>query len=190
MSWTRSIPEAEAGPALAPVYAAIRARSRRGRLSNLWQALGHDPAALEAVHAGYRTLVQRPEPLTAAQAELIALVVSATNGCGYCVAHHGPPLAAALGDERLARAVAMDYREADLAARDRVLLDHCVALTCEPAERTGADVERLREYGLDDAAIVKAVAIAGYYNLVNRLVASLGVTLEDDVPAWAFGAPV
>ena len=31
--------------------------------------------------------------------------------------------------------MAQDYREADLPARDRVLLDYAVALTCEPAER-------------------------------------------------------
>jgi hypothetical protein len=31
--------------------------------------------------------------------------------------------------------VARDYREADLPARDRVLLDYAVALTCEPSER-------------------------------------------------------
>ena len=190
MSWIRSIPVAEAGPALAPIYERIRARSSRGRVSNLWLVLGGDPAMLEAVDALHRTLVRDPAPLTTTQAELIALVVSATNGCGYCVAHHGPALERALGDAELARAVAMDYRDADLAARDRVLLDHCVALTCEPGERTRADVERVREYGFDDAAILKATAIASYYNMVNRLVNVLGVTLEPDVPAWEFGAQV
>jgi uncharacterized peroxidase-related enzyme len=128
-----------------------------------------------------------PAPLSRSQAELIAVVVSATNGCGYCVAHHGASLAAALGDETLARAAALDYRTADLPARDRVLLDHCVALTCEPGERTAADIERLREYGFDDAAILKATLVAAYYNLVNRIVGALGVALESDVPAWEFG---
>jgi uncharacterized peroxidase-related enzyme len=130
-----------------------------------------------------------PAPLSRAQAEAIALVVSATNGCGYCIAHHGPRLAAALGDEALARAVARDYREADLPARDRVLLDHAVALTCEPAERTEEDLERLREYGFDDPAILKATEIAALFNLVNRLISGLGVKLEDGVAGWEFGTP-
>ena len=190
MSWTRSIAETEADPALAPIYQRIRARSRHGRVSNLWLALAHDPASLESIDALYRSLLKTPAPLTPAQAEMIALVVSATNGCGYCVAHHGPPLADVLGNEPLARAVALDYRNADLTARDRVLLDHCVALTCEPGERMRADIERLREYGFDDAAIVKATALAAYYNLINRLVSTLGVTLEPDVPAWEFGSSV
>jgi uncharacterized peroxidase-related enzyme len=142
------------------------------------------------VDALHRALMREPAPLTTAQAELIALVVSATNGCGYCVAHHGPALELALADPALARAVAADYRAADLAARDRVLLDHCVALTCEPGERTRADVERMREYGFDDAGIAKATAIAAYYNMVNRLVSVLGVELEPDVPVWEFGTQV
>lgn len=186
--WTRSIaPEGASGP-LAALYGRIRERSSRGRVSHLWQTVGLDPRGLEALFVHYRALMDEPAPLTAAQAELIALVVSATNGCGYCVAHHGPRLAGALGDEKLARDVARDYREADLPARDRVLLDHAVALTCEPAERKHDDIERLREYGLDDAAILKATQIAAFYGLVNRIVSTLGVTLEPDVPAWEFGA--
>jgi len=118
---------------------------------------------------------------------MIALVVSATHGNAYCVAHHGPRLAALAG-EPLARAVALDYREANLAARDRVLLDAAVALTCEPAERTSADVERLREYGFDDSSILKLTEIAALYNLVNRVASALGVPLEDGMARWEFGA--
>lgn len=173
---------------LEALFARIAERSSRGAVSNLWRGCGLDPPGVEAAYAHYRALMDDPAPLSAAQAELIALVVSATNGCGYCVAHHGPKLARALGDEALARAVAQDYREANLAARDRVLLDYAVALTCEPAERTRADVERVREYGFDDAGILKATEITAYYNYVNRVASALGIELEADVEAWTFGA--
>jgi uncharacterized peroxidase-related enzyme len=153
----------------------------------VWRAVALDPAALETLHAHYRALMAEPAPLSTAQAEMIAVVVSAVNGCGYCVAHHGPRLAGALGDEGLARAVARDYREANLAARDRVMLDAAVALTCEPSERTRADIERVREYGFDDAAIVRMTGIAALYNLVNRIASGLGVELEPEVAAWEFG---
>lgn len=188
MSWIATTVPELASPPLREIYARIRAHSTAGRVSALWQAMGGDPAGLAATFDLYRTLMDDPGPLTKPQAEMIALVVSATNGCGYCVAHHGPRLATALDDEALARAVAMDYREADLAARDRVLLDAAVALTCEPAERKKEDVERVREYGFDDAAILKATEIAGFYNHVNRIASGLGVALEPDVPAWPFGS--
>jgi uncharacterized peroxidase-related enzyme len=187
MTWISAVPPEQADVELAPVYARIASHSRTGRISNLWRAWGGDPWGLSTLHAHYRALMAEPAPLTGAQAEMIALVVSATNGCSYCVAHHGPRLARHVGEE-LARAVALDYREANLAARDRVLLDAAVALTCEPAERTQADIERVREYGFDDASILKATEVAALYNLVNRVVCALGVPLESGMEPWRYGA--
>jgi len=186
--WTQPVAPEAARDDLVAIYERIRVAPSRGAVANLWQSCGHDPRGLDALHAHYRALMDDPAPLTRAQAELIAVVVSATNGCGYCVAHHGPKLAAALGDEALARAVARDYREANLPARDRVLLDCAVALTCEPSERKLEDIERLREYGFDDAAIVKATGIAAYYNLTNRIACALGVALEPGLEPWEFGS--
>jgi uncharacterized peroxidase-related enzyme len=186
MSFTRTVsPEESGAPA---IYATIRSASSRGAISNLWQTLAVDPAGLNVMFAHFDVLMGDPVPLTAARAELIALVVSATNGCSYCVAHHGPRLARALGDEALARAVARDYREADLRAQDRVLLDFAVALTCEPAERKLEDVDRMREYGFDDVAIVRATEVVAFYNAINRIVCGLGVALEAGREPWEFGA--
>jgi uncharacterized peroxidase-related enzyme len=157
-------------------------------MTSLWKALGVDAVSVEIVQAHERALAAETSPLTPAQTELIAVVVAATEGCGYCVAHHGPRLARALGDEGLARAVARDYREANLAARDRVLLDYAVALTCEPGERTEADLERVRDYGFDETAIVRATHLAAYFGLLDRLASGLGVEREHGVDAWEFGA--
>lgn len=187
-SWTRPVAPDQAQGKLRELYDAIASRSSSGRVSHMWTALGLDPPSLEACVAFRGPLLDDPAPLTDPQAELIAVVVSATNGCGYCVSHHGPRLARALDDDPLARAVARDYRTADLAARDRVLLDYAVALTCEPAERTRAEIERLREYGFGDPAIVRATSVAGYYNHVNRVVCALGVALEPELEAWEFGS--
>jgi uncharacterized peroxidase-related enzyme len=188
LSWIRSVSPESAGAELKPTYDAIRARSSRKAVATLWQAIGADPKGLAAVFDLVRASMDDPAPLTAAQAELIVVVVSATNGCTYCVTHHGLLLARALGDEKLARAVALDYREANLSARDRVLLDAAVALTCEPAERKQEDIERMREYGFDDLAILKATEIAALYNAINRIASGLGVELEPDVEAWNYGA--
>jgi uncharacterized peroxidase-related enzyme len=188
VSWIRTVPQAGASAELKPIYDSMRAHSSHGAVANLWQASALDPRGLAAMFAHYETLMREPAPLTKAQAELIALVVSATNGCAYCVAHHAPKYAAAVGDQAIARAVAKDYREANLSARDRVLLDCAVALTCEPAERKLEDIERLREYGLGDDAILKATEIAAFYNFINRMVCALGVELEPGVEAWEFGS--
>jgi uncharacterized peroxidase-related enzyme len=195
VAWTRSVAPEEAPPAVREVYEQIRSRSAAARVAGYWQAQGLDPAGLAAAWAADRSLRERATRgaaeggLGEAGYELLAVAISATNGCGYCVAHHGPKLARALGDEALARAVARDYREADLAARDRVLLDYAVALTCEPSERTRDDLERMREYGFDDAAILLATQVTAHFNAVNRVVSALGIELEPGVEAWETGAP-
>jgi len=188
VTWIRAIAPEQADSRLAALHARIASASSSGGVADLWRAGGLDPAGLEKTFELYRALMADPTPLTRTQSEAIAVVVSATNGCGYCVAHHGPKLAAALADDSLARAIAMDYRRTNLPARDRILLDYAVALTCEPEERTAADVERLREYGFDDRQILKATEITAYYNLTNRLALALGVTLERGLAAWEFGA--
>jgi len=188
MSWTHRVAPVAAGPELAAIYSRIRARSSSGGVSHFWQAWGAQPELLEAVFALHGALLDRPVPLTPAQAEMIAIAVSATNGCAYCVSHHGPRLASLVG-EALARKVALDYRGANLAARDRVLLDAAVALTCEPDERGQADVERLREYGFDEPAIVKATALAAWFNFVNRVVLALGIEPEPGLGHWESGRP-
>jgi len=188
VTWIRSIAPEQATGETAEAFQRLRATTGRDHVSNVWQVMGLDPAALGPMLELRAALMDSPAPLTAAQAEAIALVVSAVNGCGYGVAHYGRKLVQTLGDETLARAVARDYREADLPARDRVLLDYAVALTCEPSERKAEDVERLREYGFDDAAILKATEITAFYNAVNRILTGLGVPLEAGVAPWEFGA--
>jgi uncharacterized peroxidase-related enzyme len=186
MSWIeRTAPEA-ASPELRTIYDRIRSRATSQRVSYIWQTWGAHPRGLETTFAALRALMDDCAPLTPAQAETLAVVVSATNGCGYCVAHHGPRLARLVG-EAMAQDVARDYRGANLPARDRVLLDAAVAMTCEPAERKEEDIERLREYGFDDLAILKAVEIVAFYNGVNRLVLALGIELETGVEPWEFG---
>jgi alkylhydroperoxidase family enzyme len=41
-------------------------------------------------------------------------------------------------------------------------------------------VEKLRELGASDRAILDADLVIAYFNFVNRLVLGLGVELEDD----------
>lgn len=61
------------------------------------------------------------------------------------------------------------------------MLDYVVKLTRAPWEMSQRDVEKLRDEGFSDAAILDINQITGYYNFVNRLADGLGVELE---PYW------
>jgi uncharacterized peroxidase-related enzyme len=71
-----------------------------------------------------------------------------------------------------------DYTLAELSENDRAMLDYAVKLTREPWKLREQDVERLREAGFSDSAILDMNQVAGYYAYVNRLADGLGVELE------------
>ena len=64
------------------------------------------------------------------------------------------------------------------------MLDYCAKLTRAPGDMLEADVERLREAGFDDRAILDIAQVAAYYAYVNRIADGLGVSLE---AYWAEG---
>ncbi len=72
-----------------------------------------------------------------------------------------------------------DPVNADMPARSRAMVDYALKLTDAPAEMERADVDRLREAGLDDRAILDLNMIAAYFAFVNRIADGLGVPLED-----------
>ena len=71
-----------------------------------------------------------------------------------------------------------DYRRANLSAADRAMLDYAVKLTETPARVAAFDLERLRQVGFDDTAILHIAEITAYYAFANRIADGLGIELE------------
>jgi uncharacterized peroxidase-related enzyme len=78
----------------------------------------------------------------------------------------------------LLAALAADHARAELESADRAILNYAAKLTATPGEMTAADVESLRDVGLDDRGIHDVCAITAYFNFVNRMADGLGVELE------------
>lgn len=128
----------------------------------------------------YLAVMYGASPLSRAQREMMATAVSAFNGCGYCVAHHAEALRVHIRDEGLVTAVSTDYRRASLDPKDRALLDYALKLTERPSGMTAKDIERLREEGFEDRAVLDANLVVALFNYFNRVVSGLGVELEAD----------
>ncbi|MXX03397.1 MAG: peroxidase [Gemmatimonadetes bacterium] len=75
-------------------------------------------------------------------------------------------------------AIKKDYRDADLDAADRAMLDYVRKLTLVPAATSESDIVALREAGFGDKAILEINQIAGFFAWCNRTVDGLGVELE------------
>lgn len=78
-------------------------------------------------------------------------------------------------DEDLAAAIKRDYTSADLSERDRRMLDYVHQLTVDASLIVPADLDRLREVGFDDQAILQINLIASWFNYINRVADGLGV---------------
>lgn len=59
------------------------------------------------------------------------------------------------------------------------MLEFARKLTNSPGDMRKADVEKLREAGLNDAAIVELASVAAYFNFINRIALGLGVRLDE-----------
>jgi uncharacterized peroxidase-related enzyme len=63
----------------------------------------------------------------------------------------------------------MNYRLARLDRRQRVMLDFAVKLTAEPWAIEEDDRKALREAGFTDRDIWDIAAVAGFFNMSNRI---------------------
>jgi uncharacterized peroxidase-related enzyme len=73
----------------------------------------------------------------------------------------------------LAEQVKDDFTKADLSPRERRIADFAVKVTRAANACSPADVQALREVGLDDKDILGLAEIVAYYNLSTRLFESL-----------------
>jgi uncharacterized peroxidase-related enzyme len=81
MAWIETVSDEQAEGKLAAIYEA--ARQRAGKVFNVVRVQSLNPATLRTGLAHYRETMFGDSPLTRAQRELIAVVVSRTNGCFY-----------------------------------------------------------------------------------------------------------
>ena len=88
------------------------------------------------------------------------------------------------GDRDWTAQIELDYRQADLTAADRQMLDYAAKLTRTPWQMTENDVIALRELGFSDRAVLDIAQVAAYYAYVNRIADGLGLSLE---AYWADG---
>ncbi len=177
MPWIDHVPPEAATGELAALYERISAT--RGGVAAVHQSQSLNPQAMETHLALYRAVVFRKSPLSRRQRERIAVLVSATNGCDYCVAHHGEALRRLGEEDDVLDALSAGGVPESLGAADTALLTWVRGLTLEPAARSEAELVHLRDLGFGDRALLDATLVCSYFNFVNRLVLGLGVELEE-----------
>jgi uncharacterized peroxidase-related enzyme len=165
-----TLPAAELTPAMRGYF--DKCMEKLGFVPNVLAAYAFDMAKLEAFVAMYNDLMLTPSGLSKLEREMIAVAVSAENRCYYCLTAHGAAVRALSGDPVLGELMVMNYRAARLDRRQRAMLDFAVKLTVEPHAIEEADREALRKSGFSDRDIWDIAAVAGFFNMSNRVAAA------------------
>ena len=178
MSWINEIEVSEAEGKLAEMYAELI--QQRGKVSNILKVHSLNPAAMGDHLDLYVTLMFGKSGLSRLEREAIAVVVSASNDCAYCINHHAESLRHYIDDEdTMNRLMTADGLET-LEPRLSNIVRHAEKLTNIPGAMTEIDLGELRAVGLSDKDILDLTMIVGYFNFVNRIAVGLGVEFSEE----------
>lgn len=140
-----------------------------GMVPNVLRAYAFDAEKLNTFTAMYNDLMLGDSSLSKLEREMIAVAVSSVNKCYYCLVAHGAAVRHLSGDPALGEALVMNYKVADITAKQRAMLDYSVQLTRESASVVEADRQALRDVGFTDRDIWDIASVAAFFNMTNRV---------------------
>ena len=118
--------------------------------------------------------------LTKLEREMIAVVVSSINRCFYCLTAHGAAVRELSGDPILGEQLVMNYRTAELDARQRAMLDFTALLTSASYTVEEAHRQSLRDVGFSDRDIWDIINVAAFFNMTNRVASGTAMVPNDE----------
>jgi uncharacterized peroxidase-related enzyme len=162
-----NLPRGKLSPAMLAYFK--KCQDKLGFVPNVLAAYAFDNAKLEAFVGMYNDLMLGESGLSKLEREMIAVAVSSQNRCYYCLTAHGAAIRQYSGNPLLGEQIVMNYRVARLNRRQRAMLDFAVKLTVQPGNVEEVDRERLRRAGFSDRDIWDIAAVAGFFNMSNRV---------------------
>lgn len=172
-------------PDLASLPEDIRQRieavhEKAGFVPNVFLVLAHRPDEFRAFFAYHDALMEKAGNLTKAEREMIVVATSNANQCQYCVIAHGAILRIRAKNPLIADQVAINYRKADISARQRAMLDFAMKVSQSAHAVDDGDFETLRAHGFTDGDAWDIAAIASFFSLSNRMANVTGMRPNDE----------
>ncbi len=163
-------PQAKLTPALQAYF--DKCQEKLGFVPNVLRAYAFDNAKLQAFIDMVDDLMLADSGISKLEREMIAVAVSATNQCHYCLTAHGAAVRQRAKDPVMGELIAHNWRAADLSAKQQAMLAFAEKLTESPAKIDEADRAHLRTVGFSDRDIWDIASTAAFYNMSNRLAAA------------------
>ncbi len=147
----------------------LAVQEKAGFVPNVFLTLAYRPDECRAFFAYHDALMEKDEGLTKAEREMIVVATSNANACQYCVVAHGAILRIRAKNPLIADQVAINYRKADITAKQTAMLDYAMKVSQRAEEVGDADFETLRGHGFSDDDIWDIGAITAFFGMSNRL---------------------
>lgn len=184
MTWIATISYEDAEGALRTLY--DRVKGPDDNVDNIMLAHSLRPHSMEGHMALYKYVLHHPRNvLPKAYLETVGVYVSLLNQCRYCIDHHYAGLLRLLKDDARGAEIRAALDAGDPAAafdgKELAGLQYVARLTTNPAVLSVADIDRLREAGLDDGEILEINQVASYFAYANRMVLGLGINTDGDI---------
>jgi uncharacterized peroxidase-related enzyme len=176
MSWIPSVSEEQASSDVKRIYDFLQ--ENWGFVPNYFLALGSNPQFLQDQVNLFTHVMFEERSLPKKIKEQVALVVSGLNLSNYCLAAHLEILGRMGIEKSVSRKLALDYTCAPVEPKVMELFRFADKLTRRPADMEKPDVDRLREAGWDDAAILETVLVVSLYACANRFSAGVGLVAD------------
>jgi uncharacterized peroxidase-related enzyme len=144
-------------------------QEKSGFVPNVFLALAHRPAEWRAFFAYHDALMEKESGLSKAEREMIVVATSGANRCQYCVVAHGAILRIRAKNPLIADQVAVNYLKADLAPRQKAMLDFAMKVALDAASVGETDFDVLRAHGFSADDIWDIGAVAAFFALSNRM---------------------
>jgi uncharacterized peroxidase-related enzyme len=147
----------------------LAVQEKSGFVPNVFLTLAHRPEEFRAFFAYHDALMDKPGPITKAEREMIVVATSNANQCQYCVVAHGAILRIRAKNPQIADQVAVNYRKADITARQKAMLDFAMKVSMQAYEVGNADIETLKRHDFTEEDAWDIAAIAAFFGMSNRL---------------------
>lgn len=172
-------------PALSDLPDDIRERieavqEKSGFVPNVFLILARRPDEFRAFFAYHDALMEKPGNLSKAEREMIVVATSNLNQCQYCVIAHGAILRIRAKNPLIADQIAVNYRKADITARQKAMLEFAIKVSVESYKVDDADLEALQAHGFTEEDVWDITAISAFFGLSNRMANVMNMRPNDE----------
>ncbi|MFO7923042.1 MAG: peroxidase-related enzyme [Bacteroidales bacterium] len=154
---------------------------KRGKLAEVHKIQSLRPESIVNHMDLYMEIMFTKSDLSRAEREMMAVVVSVSNGCEYCRLHHAEALNHYWKDDLRISSLSTGFKNAGLSEKETLLCRFARELTLRPESfHKDSMIEDMKNTGLTDNAILDATLVVAYFNFVNRIVLALGVESDPE----------